>query len=152
VLAGLILGAAVNLAAGARRPFIERSILAGNHYAHADRAAGAVNRAVSPGEPVAVVVYDGDMLDELDAAVWFDYRSRWLLYPRHVELFRVDPQQSLRRVAVPGLPPPDTSVAAYPRYRYVLFFRVTAPPVMPEPYQILAQDPMWILARTRAEE
>ena len=143
--------AAVNLAAGARRPAIERAILAGNHYAHADSAARAVNQLVPPEEPLAVVVYDGDMLDELDVAVWFDYRSKWLLYPRDLVLFRVDPTQPLRRVAAPGDPPPPSGEAGYLRSSYLLFFRATAPPTLPKAdLEILAQDPMWILARSRA--
>ena len=151
VLAGLLLGAAVNLAAGARRPAIERAILAGNHYAHADSAARAVNQLVPPEEPLAVVVYNGDMLDELDVAVWFDYRSKWLLYPRDLVLFRVDPTQPLRRVAAPGDPPPPSGEAGYLRSAYLLFFRATAPPTLPKAdLEILAQDPMWILARSRA--
>ena len=91
VWSALLLGAVVNLAAGARRPLVERHILAGNH-AHAE----AVRRLVPPEEMLALVVYDRDMIDELDVSIWFDHRSRWLLHPRNVALTHIDPERQRR--------------------------------------------------------
>ena len=146
----LLLGAAVNLAAGARRPTVEHSILSRDHYAHADRAAQAVTRLLPSQAPLAVVVYDRDLVGELDAAVWFDYRSKWLLYPRDIQVFRVAPEDPLLLRAAPGEPPPqDSAQAEYLTRPYVLFFRVTGPPTLPKSdLEILAKDPMWVLART----
>lgn len=145
----LLLGAAVNVAAGARRPAVERAILSRDHYAHADRAAAAVRRLVSKDAPLAVVGYDGDLVDELDAAVWFDYRAKWLLYPRDLRVYRVSPEDPTQLRPVPGEPPrPGNRRADYLNLPYVLFFRVTHAPVLPPAkLEILEQDPMWVLAR-----
>lgn len=149
----LLLGATVNLAAGARRPTVEHSILSRDHYAHADRAAQAVTQFLPAQAPLAVVVYDGDLVDELDAGVWFDYRSKWLLYPRDIQVFRVAPEDPLQLRAVPGEPAPEGRVRAeYLTRPYVIFFRVTGPPSLPKAdLEILAEDPMWVLVRTRPE-
>jgi hypothetical protein len=147
-IALLLLGAAVNLAAGARRPLVERAILSGDHYAHADRAAEAVARNVPAGAPLHVVVYDADMLGELDAGVWFDYRVKWLLYPRRIVVARVDPNDPRALRPAPGAPPPPNPRAVYPAGSYVLFFRASAPPTLPPtPLEPLAEAPMWVLAR-----
>jgi hypothetical protein len=149
----LLSGAALNLAAGVRRPLRERAILGGDHYTHADAAAAVVTRTLPPGAPLAVVVYDGDMLGELDAAVWFDYRSRWLLYPRHVEVSRVAPQNPLQSRLVPGSSVPPVPRPAYLDSEFVLFFRVTAPPVVPGlPLEELDRGTMWVLTRRRDAE
>lgn len=148
VATALVLGAAGNLAAGARRPLVERAILSSDHYAYADRAAQAVQRSVPAGEPLQVVVYDGDTLDELDAAVWFDFRAKWLLYPRRILLTRVDPNDPSVLRAAPGTPPPADPAARYPVGSYVLFFRASAAPVLPAlEFERLAEERMWVLAR-----
>jgi len=146
----LLLGAAVNLSAGVRRPVVERAILSRDHYAHADRAAEAVVRLVPPDASLAVVGYDQDLLDELDAAVWFDYRSKWLLYPRDFQVYRVAPENPLLLRPVPGEATSAVDAPAdYLKHPFLLFFRVTAPPSLPTAnLKILAQDPMWVLARS----
>jgi hypothetical protein len=146
----LLLGATVNLAAGARRPAVERAILSQDHYAHADRAAAAVSQFVPKDAPLAVVGYDQDLVGELDAAVWFDYRAKWLLYPRDVRSYRVAPDDPLLLRAPPGEPSPAVGARAdYLTQPYVLFFRVTAPPNLPPAsLTILARDSMWVLARS----
>src|SRR5688500_8174828 len=89
VWAVLLIAAGVNLAAGARRPLRERAILSTGHYPAADRAAAAVLQHLRPDEPLTLVTYDGDMLDQLNCAVWAGYRLRWLLYPRQIRRVQV---------------------------------------------------------------
>jgi hypothetical protein len=146
----LLLGATVNLAAGARRPSIERAILSGDHYAHADRAAEAVVRLLPPGAPLTVVVYDQDLVGELDTGVWFDYRTKWLLYPRDVQVYRVAPENLFELRATQGETSWEPHASAdYLSHPYVLFFRATAPPALPPGrLEILARDSMWVLTRT----
>lgn len=145
----LLLGATVNLAAGARRPSIERKILSGDHYAHADRAAEAVKRLLPPGAPLTVVVYDGDLVGELDTGVWFDYRIKWLLYPRDVQVYRVAPEKMLELRATQGETSWEHHASAdYLSHPYILFFRAAAPPARPPGRLVLlARDPMWVLTR-----
>lgn len=131
----LLIAAGVNLAAGARRPLRERAILSVGHYPAADRAADAVRKFIRPDEPLTLVTYDGDMLDQLNCAVWADYRLRWLLYPRRFERLQVS-ADSLPRLPVKG---------------GILFFRVTAAPEPPDSgLRLLEQEPMFVLARPEA--
>jgi hypothetical protein len=114
---------------------VEHRVLRGDHYARADLAAAAVRARVPAGEPLTVVVYEGDRLNLLDCDTWFEYRIRWLLYPRSLRVARVPVGGGAERL--PG---------------YVLSFRVTAPPTAPErPHEVLSRGPMFILARTRAQ-
>jgi hypothetical protein len=132
VWALLLAAAGVNLAAGARRPLRERAQLATGHYPAADRAAEAVRRLVTPSEPLTLVTYDGDMLDQLNCAVWAEYRLRWLLYPRPFAHLQVHPGDS----------------ALVPEKGAVLFFRVTKPVGAPaSDVQLLASEPMFALVR-----
>jgi len=148
VATALVFGAAGNLAAGARRPLVERAILSGDHYAYADRAAQAVQRMVPADEPLQVVVYDGDMLGELDAAVWFDFRAKWLLYPRQIIVTRVDSSDPAILRAAPGTHVPLDIPARYPLGAYTLFFRASGAPKLPVlEFERLAEDRMWILVR-----
>jgi hypothetical protein len=148
----LLAGAALNLAAGARRPLAERAILAQGHYPAADRAAAAVRRHVPPGKPLALVVYAGDMLGELDCGIWADYRLKWLLYPGSHAALRADRDGRVLRPLRYGPPPravPDHAQgsATYELSEYVLCFRVTAPPVLPAgPARVLERGEMFVLA------
>jgi hypothetical protein len=127
----LLIAAGVNLAAGARRPLRERAMLSAGHYPAADRAAEAVRRLVPPDEPLTLVTYDGDMLDQLNCAVWAEYRLRWLLYPRRIKSVQIAPGAWPRE-------PGDTRF---------LFFRVTAPPQLSERiFLVQERGPMWVLA------
>ena len=132
VWAVLLIAAGVNLAAGGRRPLRERAMLSAGHYPAADRAADAVHRLVGPDEPLTLVTYDGDMLDQLNCAVWAEYRLRWLLYPRRFERLQVSPGQTL----------------TLPRSGKLLFFRVTKPVELPgSDARPLEQGPMFALVR-----
>ena len=132
VWAVVLIAAGVNLAAGARRPLRERAMLSTGHYPAADRAAAAVESLVRPHEPLTLVTYDGDMLDQLNCAVWAEYRLRWLLYPR-----------TFRRVqTAPGKAP------LVPLEGAVLFFRVTRPPEVPDSgLTTLERERMYVLGR-----
>lgn len=130
VWAVLLIAAGVNLAVGARRPLRERSILSLGHYPAADRAAESVRRHVPPDEPLTLVTYDGDMLGQLNCAVWAEYRLRWLLYPRQFKRVQLSPDQS----------PP------LPNKGKALFFRVTAPVELPTTQlEVLEQGAMFAL-------
>ncbi len=130
IWAALLIAAGVNLAAGARRPLRERAMLSAGHYPAADRAADAVRRLAAPDEPLTLVTYDGDMLDQLNCAVWADYRLRWLLYPRRFQRLQLSPGKK----------------AELPASGKVLFFRVTQPPAFPSGTPPpLEQGSMWAL-------
>jgi hypothetical protein len=129
VWAVLLIAAGVNLAAGARRPLRERAMLSAGHYPAADRAAEAVRRFVPPGEPLTLVTYDGDMLGQLNCAVWADYRLRWLLYPRRFQRVQASADRDL----------------SLPKIGKVLFFRVTKPVELPSGSRALEQGPMFAL-------
>ncbi len=148
-LVALMLGAALNMASGVRRPLVERAELARNHYREADAAAAAVRRHVSAGEPLELVVFDGDKLEpgtlrELDGDIWADYRFKWLLHPRRIQVTRITREG--RRVPDPRYPGSPTA----PRYQ--LLFRVTPPTialssVLAGSPQRLAAGNGWLLAR-----
>jgi hypothetical protein len=132
IWAVLLIAAGVNLAAGARRPLRERAMLSVGHYPAADRAAEAVRRLVPPDEPLTLVTYEGDMLDQLNCAVWAEYRLRRLLYPRKFERVQVIPGQSL----------------SLRRAGKVLFFRVTQPVELPAGGVLpLERGPMFALVQ-----
>lgn len=147
IFAALLAGSVLNLAAGVRRPAVERAILAGNHYAAADRAAAAVAAHVPPGASLSLVVYDDDLLGELDCAIWADYRFKWLLFPRKFEVYRPTPQGTLQ--PDPRYRGPDAPHSQFPSAGdYLLYFRVTAPPERTSrPLQTFAHGENWILAR-----
>ncbi len=152
VFAALLAGSVLNLAAGVRRPVVERAILAGNHYAAADRAAASVEKLLPPGAPLALVVYDDDLLGELDCAIWADYRFKWLLYPRKFEVYRRTAGDALqpdaRYVETSGLSPRPPAAGSY-----LLFFRVTAPPeLLARPLELVATGENWTLARLTGED
>lgn len=128
----LLIAAGVNLAAGARRPLRERAILSVGHYPAAERAAEAVRRHVAPDEPLTLVTYDGDMLDQLNCAVWAEYRLRWLLYPRQ-----------FKRVQLPRGQKPYL-----PNEGKALVFRVTEPVELPTSrMRVLQQGEMFALVQ-----
>lgn len=93
----LLLGAAVNLAAGARRPFVERALHRTGRYAVADRAEAAVRAALPPSARLGLVVYAGDTVENVDHAFWFDYQMKWRLYPRRLPVFVIGPDGRMRR-------------------------------------------------------
>ena len=142
----LLSGAAVNLAAGVPRPLKERAILSTDHYPAADLAAAAVRLHVPAAAPLRVVVYDGDMLGELDCAIWADYRLKWLLYPRRFRLARFVRDGAFRPDE--RYPPPPVPQRAGSGGEYLLFFRVTLPPELPmRALEVLAQERMFVLVR-----
>lgn len=149
LLAALAGGALLNLAAGARRPLVERRILSQGHYPEADRAAEAVRRFVPPGAPLALVGYEGDTLGELDCAIWADYRFKWLLYPRRFDAYQETVSRELRlRRSYSTLDESYRPVPDFGADRYVLFFRVTSPPEFPGPrLRVLARGEMFLLAQ-----
>lgn len=137
VLAALLAGAALNLAAGARRPFRERALVHQGYYAEAQQAAAQVDRSLPPGTPLNLVVYENDYVGAMDGSVWAETYLKWLLYPRIVAMFRAAPDGSLRT--------PD----GRPPLGYTLFFRVTAPPnATTSGLRILGRGNNWTLAES----
>lgn len=132
---GLLLAASgMNLAAGVRRPLVERRILAANYYARAEEAAALVRAHVPPGEPLAVAGYAGDVVEEVDIPTWVDYRLKWLLYPRTFTAYEIrgagDGGTLARRGDYHALGTRFAKVEAV-QEPWVLCFRVGRPPVPP---------------------
>jgi hypothetical protein len=153
VLAALLLGAAVNLAAGARRPTVERDLLAQGYYPPAQSASEAIRRLTPPTARLAVVGYVGDIVEEVDIPTWIDYRLKWLLYPRLFAVYQVKKDGSLeRRIGyharnVTFSPATDLGDA-----EYALAFRISAPPTLPPGrWDVIAQDRGYRLARRAAQ-
>lgn len=149
-LALLLPGALLNLAGGARRVFAERRLLDRGYYPDAYSPAGAVRRLVPVEAPLAVVVYP-DRSRDLDYDVWFDYRLKWLLYPRRFDLYREDERGEMRYrsgyVRGEAQFRPGSPFAEHP---YVLFFRATQPPTWDERAgEVLARGKSWALTRVR---
>ena len=150
-LAALLGAAVINIGAGLRRPLIERARLSVGYYPAADAAAAAIEHLVPPGASLAIVGYDGDTAEHLDIEVWLDYRTKWLLYPRHFEEYRLDAAGRLtRRVSYKPQEPNYVATSGLPSGGYALFFRVSQPPrlpALPGNPVVLASAPMYQLVR-----
>jgi hypothetical protein len=149
VLTALLAGAAVNLAAGVRRPTTERAILASNYYPPAQSAADAIRRLVPATARLAVVGYTNDVVEEVEIPVWIDYRLKWLLYPRVFTAYRVAADGSMeRRIGYHTRNPAFTLATDLGDAEYALSFRISAPPPLPTGrWKVIAQDRGFLLAR-----
>lgn len=148
VLVALLAGAVINLAAGARRPAIERAILASNYYPAAQSAANAIQQ-LPPNARLAVLGYATDIVEEVDMATWVDYRLKWLLYPRLFTAYRVKADGSLeRRIAYQARNPSFAPATDLGDSEYALSFRISTPPTLPPGrWEVMAQDQGYLLAR-----
>jgi hypothetical protein len=152
VLAALLLGTAVNLAAGARRPTVERDLLARGYYPPAQSASEAI-RSLPPTARLAVVGYVGDIVEEVDIPTWIDYRLKWLLYPRLFAVYQVKKDGSLeRRIGYHARNPAFAPASGLGDAEYALSFRISAPPTLPPGrWEVIAQDRGYLLARRAAQ-
>lgn len=143
----LLAGAGLNLAAGLRRPLVERAILARGHYPAMDAAADTVRRRVPADASFALIGYEADMLEELDLSIWADYRTKWLLYPRRPEVYQDRAGRLYRREAYVMTGGGYSAAPVRPSEAYALVFRGSGLPVAPDGYEIVEQGPMFLLAR-----